>query len=78
MKCGDLVAFVKELYPRKKLSDCGIFRWKTGILVEKDEESKKAVVLCEGELITVPLEAMTIRSFKSLARDAQKLCIKIS
>jgi len=73
VKIGDMVVFVDELYPRKNLSDCGIFRWKKGILVEKDEDAKTATVLCEGKLVTVPFESVTIRSFESLAIDAQKL-----
>jgi len=69
MKCGELVAFVEELNPRKNSSDCGIFRWKSGILVKKDEELKKATILCEGSLVIVPLESIYIRSFDSLSKD---------
>ena len=53
MKQGDLVRFRKEEFPRKKPTDCGIWSWKLGILLEYHTWEKVATILCEGKIIRI-------------------------
>ena len=48
---GDLVKFLKEYWPRKRIDDTGIMEWKVGVLVEV--KRRNAYVLCEGKIETV-------------------------
>ena len=45
MKKGDLVRFRKEVYPRKKRSNCGIWTYEIGVLVEYRKWEKIASIL---------------------------------
>lgn len=59
MKVGDLVRFRKEKWPRKNPTDCGIWVWKIGLLVEYHTWEKIATILHEGALIRVAAEGVT-------------------
>jgi hypothetical protein len=48
-----MVRFRSERYPRKKASDCGIWDWKIGLLVEYHTWEKIATILCDGEVFRV-------------------------
>tara|TARA_E500000331_G_scaffold350488_1_gene395465 strand:- start:2572 stop:2787 length:216 start_codon:yes stop_codon:yes gene_type:complete len=53
MKPGDMVRFRKEQWKRKCPSDCGMWVWKLGLLVEYHSWEKIATVLCEGKLLRI-------------------------
>jgi len=50
MKTGDLVRFRYEMWPRKKSTDCGMWEWRVGLLVEYHTWEKIATVLYGGKL----------------------------
>jgi hypothetical protein len=56
MRKGDLIRFRKELYERKRMSDCGVWMRKLGLLLEYNKWEKVATVLCEGEVVRVRAE----------------------
>tara|TARA_Y100001938_G_C7995210_1_gene381683 strand:+ start:101 stop:322 length:222 start_codon:yes stop_codon:yes gene_type:complete len=53
MKVGDLVRFCLSKLPRQKDTDCGVWEWKMGLLVEYNTWEKVATVLYKGKLIRV-------------------------
>jgi len=53
MKPGDMVRFRKEQWERKNPSDCGMWVWKLGLLVEYHTWEKIATVLCDGEILRI-------------------------
>ncbi len=50
MQEGDLVRFPLSRIPRKRLSDCGIWDFKIGLLIEYRSWEKVATILCEGKI----------------------------
>jgi hypothetical protein len=53
VKAGDMVRFRLEQWPRRKPSDCGMWVWKIGLLVEYHTWEKIATVLHEGKLYRI-------------------------
>jgi hypothetical protein len=53
MKPGDMVRFRREVWPRKRDTDCGMWEWKLGLLVEYHTWEKVATILCEGKIIRI-------------------------
>ena len=50
MKSGDLVRFRKSEWQIKKPTDCGIWTWKIGLLVEYKVWEKIATILYDGKI----------------------------
>ena len=57
MKTGDLVSYFKN--PPKTITDCGIFEKKLGLLIKIDNVKKEALVMTQGDVITVSLDWIT-------------------
>tara|TARA_R100001163_G_C4938100_1_gene111144 strand:+ start:238 stop:456 length:219 start_codon:yes stop_codon:yes gene_type:complete len=53
MKTGDLVRFRREVYPRARRTDCGIWDWQVGLLVEYNTWEKVARILHNGKVHSV-------------------------
>ena len=56
MKKGDLVRFCQEQWKRERDSDCGLWHWKMGLLIEYHTWEKVATILCEGKTYRVRAE----------------------
>ena len=54
MNPGDLVTYIKN--PPKRIKDCGIFEKRLGLLIKIDEQKKEAIVVSQGEVVTVSLD----------------------
>lgn len=54
MNPGDLVTYIKN--PPKRVTDCGIFEKKVGLLIRVDRQNKEAIVISQGETVTVDLD----------------------
>lgn len=50
MKKGDLVRFPLSKIPIKRLTDCGIWELKVGLLIEYHTWEKMATILCDGKI----------------------------
>lgn len=57
MKPGDLVSYIKN--PPKAVTDCGIFEKKLGLIIKIDNAKKQALVMTQGDVITVDLDWIT-------------------
>jgi len=53
VKEGDLVRFRWEEFPRKNPNDCGIWRWRIGLLIEYQTWEKVATILSEGKTFRI-------------------------
>ena len=53
MREGDLVRFRREVYPRARKNDCGIWDWQVGLLVEYNTWEKGARILYDGKIYSV-------------------------
>ena len=58
MKTGDIVKFVVALFPRKRPTDCGMWEWKTGLLLSCDFLGGTGKVLCDGEVLSIDLDSI--------------------
>jgi len=52
MKIGDLVKWMHETIPRKKNSDCGIWEWRTGLIIDFTADGK-ALILYKGKITII-------------------------
>ena len=53
MKKGDLVRFQHEEFQIKNPSDCGMWRWRIGLLIEYHTWEKIATILSDGEVFRI-------------------------
>ena len=73
MKKGDLVRFCQEQFQRERTSDCGLWHWKIGLLIEYHTWEKVATVLCEGK--TYRISASNVE--KAGKKDVEKWRINL-
>jgi len=53
VKSGDIVRFRREAWPRKNPSDCGMWEWKLGLLIEYNTWEKIATILHAGKIYRI-------------------------
>ena len=53
MQSGDLVRFRREVWPRKKPTDCGVWDWSIGLLIEYHTWEKVATILHDGKIYRI-------------------------
>jgi len=64
-----MVRFRKERYHRKKQTDCGIWDWKIGLLVEYETWEKVATILYEGDQIRIHASDIQKAGKKDFIKD---------
>lgn len=63
MNVGDLVHYIKN--PPIRATDCGIFQRCFGLIVEIRADSNEAVIMTDGQVCTIDLDAIEVASANS-------------
>jgi hypothetical protein len=53
LKTGDMVRFMYEEFPTKRPTDCRMWEWRIGLLIEYHTWEKIAKILCDGKVYRV-------------------------
>tara|TARA_B100000131_G_C17978407_1_gene557561 strand:- start:495 stop:683 length:189 start_codon:yes stop_codon:yes gene_type:complete len=55
VKIGDLVKYMHETIPRRKNSDCGIWEWRRGLIIDFPSKDKVSI-LYKGKIVIVHID----------------------